>query len=69
MGPPKTPQPIIEKINATVNEILRSPDTRAALAKLNALLRPGTPQDFASFVAAETPKWAEMTRSSGAKAQ
>ena len=69
MAPPKTPQPIIDKINATVNDILRSPETKASLAKLNVLLRPGSPQDFAKFIDAETPKWSQMVKDSGAQAQ
>jgi tripartite-type tricarboxylate transporter receptor subunit TctC len=68
MAPPKTPQPIVAKINATINEILQSPETRAVLANLNVLLRPGTPQDFVAYMARETPAWSEMARQSGATA-
>ncbi len=68
MAPPKTPQPIISKVNATVNEILTSRDTKASLDKLNVLLRPGSPQDFAAFIKNDTPKWSQMVRESGATA-
>lgn len=68
MAPPKTPQPIVARINATVNDILRSPETSAALSKLNVLLRPGTPQDFAAYIAKEIPTWGAMTKESGATA-
>jgi tripartite-type tricarboxylate transporter receptor subunit TctC len=66
MAPPKTPQPIVGKVNATVNDILRSPEAETTFAKLNVLLRPGSPQDFARFIQSETPKWSQMTRDSGA---
>jgi tripartite-type tricarboxylate transporter receptor subunit TctC len=69
MAPPGTPQAIISKLNATTNDILRSPEARQSLDKLNVLLRPGSPQDFATFVAKETPAWAQMVRESGATAQ
>ena len=69
MAPPGTPQAIISKLNATTNDILRSPEARQSLDKLNVLLRPGSPQDFAAFVAKETPAWAQMVRESGATAQ
>jgi tripartite-type tricarboxylate transporter receptor subunit TctC len=69
MGPAGTPQSVVDKLNATVNEILRSPEAEAALAKLNVLRRPGSPQEFANFIAADAPKWAEMVRDSGATAQ
>jgi tripartite-type tricarboxylate transporter receptor subunit TctC len=68
MAPPKTPQPIVAKLNATINEILRSDEARSSLAKLNVLLRPGTPQEFAAFIAKETPVWGQMVKESGATA-
>jgi tripartite-type tricarboxylate transporter receptor subunit TctC len=68
MAPPKTPQFVVGKINATVNEILTSAEAKASLAKLNVLLRPGSPQEFSAFITKETPKWAEMVRESGAAA-
>ena len=37
-----TPQPIVDKLNATINDILRSPEAKESLAKLNVLLRPGS---------------------------
>ncbi len=69
MAPAKTPRPIVDKLNATVNDILRSAEAKATLDKLNVLLRPGTPQDFARFIQSDTPKWSEMTRASGAKVE
>ena len=69
MGPPGMPRPVIDKLNATLNDILRSQEAQQSLAKLNVLLRPGSPQEFAAFVGKEAPIWAEMVRESGATAQ
>jgi len=69
MAPPKTPQPIVDKLNVTINEILKSPEALESLARLNVLPRPGTPQEFAAFVAQQTPIWTEMVKESGATAQ
>jgi tripartite-type tricarboxylate transporter receptor subunit TctC len=69
MAPPNTPAPVVDKLNATINDILRSPEARESLGRLNVLLRPGSPKEFAAFVAKETPVWAEMVRESGATAQ
>jgi tripartite-type tricarboxylate transporter receptor subunit TctC len=69
MAPPKTPQHVIGKVNAIVNEILTAAETKASLAKLNVLLRPGTPKEFSDFIAKDTPKWSQMVRESGATAQ
>jgi tripartite-type tricarboxylate transporter receptor subunit TctC len=69
MGPPGTPRAVIDKLNAALNDILRSEEAKQSLAKLNVLLRPGSPQEFAAFVGKETPIWSEMVRESGATAQ
>jgi tripartite-type tricarboxylate transporter receptor subunit TctC len=68
MAPPKTPQPIVDKLNATVNEILKSPETKAALDKLNVLLLPRSTAEFSTYIAREVPPWTSMVRESGAKA-
>lgn len=69
MAPPGTPPSIVAKLNATTNDILRSPEARQSLDKLHVLLRPGSAQDFAAFITKETPPWSQMVRESGAVAQ
>ena len=69
MAPPKTPPQIIDRLNRTINDILASPEAKASLARLNVLLRPGSPQEFADFVAKQTPIWTDMVNASGATAQ
>lgn len=69
MAPPGTPAAIVAKLNAVTNEILRSPDTKASLVRLNVLLRPSSIGEFAAFVAQQTPVWTEMVRTSGATAE
>jgi len=69
MAPPNTPPHIIAKLNATINDILRSAEAKASLDKLNVLLRPGSPREFSTFIAEQTPKWADMVKESGATAQ
>jgi tripartite-type tricarboxylate transporter receptor subunit TctC len=64
-APPGTPQPVIEKINAAIDAGLSSPDIKTKLIKLGAAGRPGTPAQFASFVAGEVPKWTAMAKLSG----
>jgi tripartite-type tricarboxylate transporter receptor subunit TctC len=57
VAPAGTPAEIVAKLNAAANESLNSPDVHAALTRLAVELRPGTPDDFAAFVARETEKW------------
>jgi tripartite-type tricarboxylate transporter receptor subunit TctC len=69
MAPPKTPVAIVRKLNATVNEILKSPETKDVLNKFNVLLLPKSAEEFASYIAQGAPLWSEMVRESGATAQ
>ena len=56
-APAGTPAEIIAKLNAAANDSLNAPDVHTALARLAVEPRPGTPADFAAFVARETEKW------------
>jgi tripartite-type tricarboxylate transporter receptor subunit TctC len=69
MVPADTPDAIVGRLNAEINEGLRSSEVTQSLAKLGAAPRTGSPQDFAAFIAAETKKWAEMVKLSGATAK
>jgi tripartite-type tricarboxylate transporter receptor subunit TctC len=62
LAPAGTPEPIVGKLNATINDILRSPEAQTGLARLNADVRIGSPQDFARFIAAEAPRWAQIAK-------
>jgi tripartite-type tricarboxylate transporter receptor subunit TctC len=68
-APPKTPGPIILKLNAAINEALQSPDMIASMKKLGFESRIGSSQDFAAFVAAEIPRWTAVVKASGVKSQ
>ncbi len=69
VAPKGTPEPIIEKLNKAVNAVLDDPQTKARMGKRGLEARPGTPQDFAAFLAEERPKWAEIVKASGVKVQ
>ena len=68
MAPPKTPAHIVQKLNATVNDILKSPETKATLDRLNVLLLPKSTEEFSSYIAREVPPWSAMVKESGATA-
>jgi len=66
--PAGTPAPIVERLNGAINEVMKSPAMQETLTKLVARARPGTPQDFAAFMAAETKKWTETINAANIKA-
>jgi tripartite-type tricarboxylate transporter receptor subunit TctC len=63
------PADIVEKLNAAINDVLQSPEMIASMKKLGFESRVGTSHDFASFVAAEIPRWAAVVKASGVKSQ
>src|SRR5215470_14653728 len=67
VAPAGTPAAIIAKLNATINDGLRSAETRATLEKLGIEPLITTPEEFAALIAEEAPKWAEAVRQTGIK--
>jgi tripartite-type tricarboxylate transporter receptor subunit TctC len=68
VAPAHTPAPVLEKLAAEVAKVTKAPDVVARIHELGS--EPGTAfaKDFGAFMAAETKKWAEVIRASGAKA-
>jgi tripartite-type tricarboxylate transporter receptor subunit TctC len=68
VAPAKTPEPVLVKLRDEVAKALKAPDMVARIHELGS--EPGTAfgKDFGGFLAAETRKWAEVIRASGAKA-
>jgi tripartite-type tricarboxylate transporter receptor subunit TctC len=67
VAPAGTPDAIVSKLNSAVNDVLRSAETKASLAKLGFKEQPGSPQDFAALIATDVEKWAAVVTLSGAK--
>ena len=67
LAPAGTPAAIVAKLNGAVNEILKSKEAQDGLARLSAEARIGSPQDFAAFIASETPRWAAIANETGVK--
>jgi len=61
-APPKTPKPIIAKINAAMNEVFALPEIRGRLAAMSMQPAGGTPDDMAAFVKAEARRWGDVIK-------
>jgi tripartite-type tricarboxylate transporter receptor subunit TctC len=68
-APAATPDAIVNRLNAAANSALNSAEMKASLKRLGVEGRPGTPQDFAAFIASEAPRWAEFVKASGVTVQ
>src|SRR5499427_4798808 len=57
LAPARTPHEVIGKLNAQINEGVKSAEFVAALAKLSNEPLGGTPQDFAATIKGDIAKW------------
>jgi tripartite-type tricarboxylate transporter receptor subunit TctC len=67
VAPAGTPSAIVNTLNATINEALRTPDIEDTLGKIGALPQPGTPEEFAATIAAHLTKWRTFGREANIK--
>jgi tripartite-type tricarboxylate transporter receptor subunit TctC len=67
VAPPKTPQAVIDKINADVNEALHQGEIRDRLAQLSAEPMGGTPQATAAYMREEVERWGNVIKAANVK--
>jgi tripartite-type tricarboxylate transporter receptor subunit TctC len=61
-APPKTPAPIVAKLNAAINEVLKAPEMQTHLSLMHLQAAGGTPQRMAEIVKADTQRWGDVIR-------
>jgi tripartite-type tricarboxylate transporter receptor subunit TctC len=69
VAPVGVPAPIVERLNAVINDGLRSAEMRAGLDKLGIEPHITTPAEFAKLVAEEAPRWGQAVALTGIKVQ
>lgn len=62
IAPAGTPEPVIQKLNAAFNKILKKPEVLKAFDATGGQAAGGTPEDFAKFIQSETDKWAKVIK-------
>jgi tripartite-type tricarboxylate transporter receptor subunit TctC len=62
VAPAATPAPIVGKLNGVINESLKGPEMKDLAARFGSEPRIGTPQEFGTFLAGETRKWANIAK-------
>jgi tripartite-type tricarboxylate transporter receptor subunit TctC len=55
------------ELNRQVNAGLADPKFMARFAEVGARVRPGSPEDYAKFIADETEKWGAIVKSTGSQ--
>jgi tripartite-type tricarboxylate transporter receptor subunit TctC len=67
VAPAGTPGNILKRLNATINQGLKTDEMQAAMTKLGAVSNPISPEAFGAFIAAETRKWSAVGKAANVK--
>jgi tripartite-type tricarboxylate transporter receptor subunit TctC len=67
LAPAKTPRPIVNRLNKEWVQSANSAAVRERLEKLGFFPRPGTPEEFAAYLKAETARWTRLMKEIGIK--
>ena len=65
--PANTPRPIIARLNAEMNAVLKEPDVEQKMHGFGFDLIGGTPEDFGALIAGEAARWAPVIKKVGLK--
>jgi len=67
MAPAGTPKPIIDRLNASVREILAQPDVRDRLIKQGYELHGSSPAEYTEFIRRQIERWTPVVKAAGVK--
>ena len=67
VAPAATPADVRKRIHAAATAALRSPALLEQYAKVSGVASPGTPEEYAAFLAAEQAKWSRIVTAIGFK--
>jgi tripartite-type tricarboxylate transporter receptor subunit TctC len=65
MAPAKTPQPIVDLLNAEIRKIMARPDIREAWGRQGAVPMTMTPPEFEKYLRGDIAKWAKVVSMAG----
>jgi tripartite-type tricarboxylate transporter receptor subunit TctC len=68
-APPRTPAPIVAKLNRTMNDIINQDETKKRFAELHLVAVGGSPEDMRKLVEEETHRWGDVIRKAGIQAE
>ncbi len=67
VGPAGLPRAVVARLNGAINQALQSTDVRANFTNLGIEPRGGSPEDFATLLAQDAPRWFDIIRMTGIK--
>jgi tripartite-type tricarboxylate transporter receptor subunit TctC len=69
LGPAGMPGPVVKLLNATITQIVKTPEVAARIAAQGAAPRVGAPGEARAFIKAELVKWEKVIAAAGIKAE
>lgn len=67
IAPPKTPAPIVAKLNAALNAAVATPEMKEDLRKRGFVAMGGTPEELAKWTVVQAPLWGPVLQAAGVK--
>lgn len=67
-APAGTPRAIIERMSAEINRVIQSAEGREQMLKFGLLATGTTPEELGAVIRRDTPRWGEVIRKAGIKA-
>ena len=69
MAPAKTPAPVVARLNAEISAILKQPEIRDLLGRAGLDAVSSTPDELGNIIRKDYPRWGEVIRANGIKAE
>ena len=67
IAPAGVPRPIVDKLNAAINKVLKSEAFTQKFEKIGDEPAGGTPEEFAETIRTDSAKWADVIKRAGVK--
>ena len=65
LAPAGTPKPVVQRLNATINDALQLADVRSRLTGAGIEIQGGSPEAFARVIRNEVEKWGRIVKEAG----
>ena len=66
-APPGTPKPIVDKLNAEINAMMKTPEFIEKIESQGGTIYGGTPENFASYIRGDVAKWDKLVKAANIK--
>ena len=67
VAPPKTPQPILSKLEHALTTVLAMPEVQDRLLKLGVVVMPKDSQEFWRYMKSEIDRWGPIVRNANVR--